>query len=161
MQSESAETHRGECSQCGSSDGNVHYSDGHAYCYVCSSYTPPNRRDNVVTPLPTAQSKAMTTLSKGQFSPISDRGISMEAARAYGITVTDGKHIYPYYDSDGNHIANKVRHTTTKDFHAEGRLSQATLFAHQYAYHTASHSCPRMDTLHSPAFHHHTGHQSL
>ena len=109
MQSESAETHRGECSQCGSSDGNVHYSDGHAYCFVCSSYTPPNRRDNVVTPIPTAQSKTMTTLSKGQFSPISDRGISMEAARAYGITVTDGKHIYPYYDSDGNHIANKLQ----------------------------------------------------
>ncbi len=131
MQSESAETHRGECSQCGSSDGNVHYSDGHAYCYVCSSYTPPNRRDNVVTPLPTAQSKAMTTLSKGQFSPISDRGISMEAARAYGITVMDGKHIYPYHDNDGNHVANKVRHVATKDFHAEGRLSQATLFGQQ------------------------------
>ena len=28
-------------------------------------------------------------------------------------------------------IANKVRHVATKDFHAEGRLSQATLFGQQ------------------------------
>ena len=129
-QTDSQETHRGECDSCGSSDGNVHYNDGHAYCYVCETYTPPDRRDNVVTPIPTAQNKDMS-LSRGQFSAIDDRGISMEAAKAYGITTKEGKHIYPYYDDDGNHIANKVRHVATKDFHAEGRLSQATLFGQQ------------------------------
>ena len=127
---DSQETHRGECGSCGSSDGNVHYNDGHAYCYVCETYTPPDRRDNVVTPIPTAQNKDMS-LSRGQFSAIDDRGISMEAAKAYGITTKEGKHIYPYYDDDGNHIANKVRYVATKDFHAEGRLSQATLFGQQ------------------------------
>ena len=61
---------------------------------------------NTVVNLPTAQA---TTLSQGQFSAIPDRSISLEAAKTYGVTQTDGKHIYPYYDINGNHVANKVR----------------------------------------------------
>ena len=84
----------------------------------------------MVTPITTAQSKTVT-LSRGNTSAIDERGISLEAAKAYGITTKDGKHIYPYYDKEGNHIANKVRHVETKDFHAEGRMTQATLFGQQ------------------------------
>ena len=28
---------RGECPECGSSDGNVEHSDGHSYCFVCAT----------------------------------------------------------------------------------------------------------------------------
>ena len=39
MTNQSKVISRGECSECGSSDGNVHYDDGHAYCFVCETYT--------------------------------------------------------------------------------------------------------------------------
>ena len=70
---EAQATSRGECGSCGSSDGNVHYDDGHAYCFVCEKFTPsPNQEghtpmQNTVVNLPTAQA---TTLSQGQFSAI-------------------------------------------------------------------------------------------
>ena len=28
---------RGECPECGSSDGNVEHGDGHSYCFVCET----------------------------------------------------------------------------------------------------------------------------
>ena len=64
----------------------------------------------------------MNTPLVGAVLAIEDRGISLEAAKAYGITVAGDKQIYPYYDVNGQHVANKVRHVKTKDFHAEGRL---------------------------------------
>lgn len=132
---EAQATSRGECGSCGSSDGNVHYDDGHAYCFVCEKFTPsPNQEghtpmQNTVVNLPTAQATA--TLSQGQFSAIPDRSISLEAAKTYGVTQTDGKHIYPYYDINGNHVANKVRHVANKQFNAEGVMPHATLFGQQ------------------------------
>lgn len=125
------ETHRGECGKCGSSDGNVHYDDGHAYCFVCETFTAGSDRLVSVTQLPTPQTRQAMTLSKGQFGAIPDRGISLEAARTYGITLMDGKHVYPYYDLNGTHVANKVRHVAKKDFNAEGAMSQGTLFGQQ------------------------------
>ena len=121
------ETSRGECSKCGSSDGNVHYDDGHAYCFVCETFTAGS--DNIASI--TERKVVKMTLSKGQFGAIPDRGISLEAARTYGITLMDGKHVYPYYDQAGNHVANKVRHVANKDFNAEGAMSQGTLFGQQ------------------------------
>lgn len=124
----SQETHRGECNACGSSDGNVHYSDGHAYCYVCEQYS---KSDGQPVTQTTPTTRQVMTLSKGQFGAIPDRNISHEAARAYGITLMDDKHIYPYYDANGTHVANKVRHVSKKDFNAEGFMSQGTLFGQQ------------------------------
>ena len=121
------ETSRGECSKCGSSDGNVHYDDGHAYCFVCETFTAGSDKIASIT----ERNVVKMTLSKGQFGAIPDRGISLEAARTYGITLMDGKHIYPYYDQNDTHVANKVRHVANKDFNAEGAMSQGTLFGQQ------------------------------
>jgi len=126
--SNATETHRGECNACGSSDGNVHYSDGHAYCYVCSSYTAPQGADRLVSVTERKVHKMNTPLSQGQFTAIPDRGITLDTAKHYGITVSGDRQIYPYHDASGNHVANKVRHVANKDFHAEGSLTQGTLF---------------------------------
>ena len=134
MVNDSKVTSRGECASCGSSDGNIHYDDGHAYCFVCEKFTPsPNQEGytsmhNRVPTIPTPQNTQVARLSQGQFAAIPDRNISLEAARAYGITQTEGKHIYPYYDMNGTHVANKVRHVANKEFHAEGAMTQGTLF---------------------------------
>lgn len=119
---------RGECGKCGSSDGNVLYDNGSRYCFVCETYTAAEGSDNLVSVKERKVHTMNTPLSQGQFSAIEDRGISLEAAKAYGITVAGDKQIYPYYDVNGQHVANKVRHVKTKDFHAEGRLPQAGLF---------------------------------
>jgi len=124
----SQETHRAECKACGSSDGNVHYDDGHAFCFVCSTYTAPN--GGVATQNRKVH-KMNAPLGQGQYSAIPDRGITIDTAKAYGITVTGDKQFYPYHDIDGNHVANKVRHLATKDFHAEGSMAQGTLFGQQ------------------------------
>jgi len=137
MENDSKVTSRGECGSCGSSDGNVHYDDGHAYCFVCEKYTgSPNEEgytpmQHNVSTIPTPQNIQVARLSQGQFAPITDRSISLEAARAFGVTQTDGKHIYPYYDIKGTHVANKIRTVATKEFHAEGSMSQGTLFGQQ------------------------------
>ena len=119
---------RGECGKCGSSDGNVLYDNGSRYCFVCETYTAAEGSDRLVSVKERKVHTMKTPLSQGQFSAIEDRGISLEAAKAYGITVAGDKQIYPYYDINGQHVANKVRHVKTKDFHSEGRLPQAGLF---------------------------------
>lgn len=124
----SQETHRGECNACGSSDGNVHYSDGHAYCYVCSSYTAPQGSDKLVSVTERKVHQMNTPLGQGQYSAIPDRGITIDTAKAYGITVSGDKQFFPYHDTNGNHVANKVRYVSKKDFYAEGRLPDAGLF---------------------------------
>ena len=106
---------RGECGKCGSSDGNVLYDNGSRYCFVCETYTAAEGSDKLVSVTERKVHTMNTPLSQGQFSAIEDRGISLEAAKAYGITVAGDKQIYPYYDVNGQHVANKVRHVKTKE----------------------------------------------
>ena len=37
----------GACEECGSSDGNATYSDGHTFCYVCKVYKKGNNMQNI------------------------------------------------------------------------------------------------------------------
>ena len=114
------------CDKCGSSDANALYEDGSQWCFSCETYTSPNKeRTNVVTIQQQPQTRQ--PLSQGQLQALPDRKISQETCRAYGVTVMNGKHVYPYYDDSNNHIANKVRHPD-KNFHAEGNMNNATLF---------------------------------
>ena len=78
---------RGECGKCGSSDGNVLYDNGSRYCFVCETYTAAEGSDKIVSVTERKVHTMNTPLSQGQFSAVEDRGISLEAAKAYGITV--------------------------------------------------------------------------
>jgi twinkle protein len=134
MQTEKKVMSRGECGKCGSSDGNVLYADGGKYCFVCQTYSHPNGIGTDVSSTTDRKIYSMNTvqnLSQGTVSAIPERNISAETARFYGVTQTEGKHIYPYYNAEGNHIANKVRRVADKAFMAEGSLSNATLFGQQ------------------------------
>jgi len=67
------------------------------------------------------------------FTALTDRGIRKETAAKYGVTgVKNGDtlvgHIYPYFNKDKHHVANKIRHIAGKKFNIEGDWSQATLF---------------------------------
>ena len=128
----SKEVSRGACDACGSSDGNILYDDGHSYCFSCNAYTK-KKGDNMTQPAP-IQGVYSNHFTKGEYQALSDRSISQETCRFFGVqSVRDAtgqiaKHIYPYHDTSGSHVANKVRHVATKGFNAEGQLTNATLF---------------------------------
>jgi twinkle protein len=68
--------------------------------------------------------------------PIKDRGISAEAVNKYKVLVqTDPTnpvgHVYPYFDEEGNHVANKIRLHGKKEFYWEGDYEKGLLFGSQ------------------------------
>ena len=102
------------CPSCASSDNLARYSDGHAVCFSggCNHYEHGNGQIGQPVNKKPARSLEMT----GVVAAITDRRISQDTAKRYGVTVeygTDGKiskHHYPYHHKDtGNAIGTKVR----------------------------------------------------
>ena len=123
-----------ECPNCGSSDANTLYDDGHWYCFSCQHYTPPERNEmNTTKPAP-IQGVVQTNFTKGEKGGLDDRRISNTTANKFNVEVkrnAEGEivqHIYKYYDANSSHIASKVRTTKEKQFWSEGALSNAVLF---------------------------------
>ena len=120
---------RGECESCGSSDANVLYEDNSTYCFSCQTYS---KGDNM-TAMPDRQQAPVKGVyqnhfTEGNYQPLTDRKISENTCKFYGVTVRGDKHIYPYHDDSGSLVANKVRQTSTKSFFVEGSLPPAKLF---------------------------------
>ncbi len=83
------------CDNCGSSDGNSLYSDGHAFCFVCEHRTP---GDNDVIH---SQSVSKTVHLKGSAERLNKRNISEKTNQFYQI-FRDGDTLrFPYYDESG------------------------------------------------------------
>jgi len=148
---------RDECPHCGSSQGYLLYADGHRTCYSCRKTTwghgkDPNsyeyyllhERNNSVMSLAevalpninTVNFNTVKVTTSGFVSEIKDRKISKKTCELFGVRIaqdeegTTIKHIYPYYDKNNTHIANKIRNVATKEFIAEplGALGRAGLF---------------------------------
>ena len=71
----------------------------------------------------------------GSIAAITDRRISFETARKYGVhtecaqgTSKAIKHVYPYYDKDGTLIATKSRQLSDKKFYSNGDMKNSGLF---------------------------------
>jgi len=121
---------RGECPECGSSDGNVEHSDGHSYCFACETRF--NEMVEKAKVIPMSESSSGIK-SKGIFGDIPDRKITKDTAKVFSTEIKQTgsmitHHIYKYFDGDGNHIANKVREVQNKRFWSEGNLQAAGLF---------------------------------
>jgi len=123
------------CPNCNSSDGNSLWSDGHQYCFVCETFTQPEGSNYMAAAQTVSPIKGVisNTFSKGSYSDIKDRALKAATCKAYSVQVEKEnnfiyKHIYPYYDSEGNHVSNKVRLTSNKSFLVEGSISRGTLF---------------------------------
>ena len=73
-------------------------------------------------------------LSSGDLRGLEDRNIYKRTCEIYGVTVSESrkKHYYPYYNEDGEWIANKIRNRTMdgqkKVFITTGNWEEATLF---------------------------------
>ena len=123
---------KGPCDECGSSDANHHYPDGHTYCYSCKSRKSSKELTTMATVQPT-HSNSLSSTRLAEYNDIPDRKITKDTAKKFNtLTKKQGSmtthHIYQYYDSKGNHICNKVRDTANKKFWSEGSMSDAGLF---------------------------------
>lgn len=129
MESESSFVRHIPCEKCGSSDANSLYTDGHQFCFACNTHV---KGDGTVTEVETP--KANLGLISGQYQDLIKRKIKEDTCRKFGYQVGDyqGKpvHIAPYFDKDGNMVAQKIRFPN-KDFKVLGDISNAQLFGAQ------------------------------
>lgn len=125
------------CPRCGSSDGLAVYTDNR-HCFVCNYHVLEGNDkisdnheirhaiDRVLTPVP---------LNDSQIA-MKDRCISAGTVNKYKATVNTNPespvgHVYPYFDENGAHVANKVRRKGEKAFYWEGDVQRGTLFGQQ------------------------------
>lgn len=98
------------CPNCGSSDANALYSDGHQYCFSCNTHV---QGDGEVTDTALPRKQRVEGLLTGEFRPLLARKITEETARKFGYTVGQYKgktvQIAPYHDESGTIIAQKLR----------------------------------------------------
>lgn len=112
------------CDNCGSSDANSLYSDGHEYCFSCQHFKP-----SVSGGLPLEDdSMSSSEFVEGEYRPLSKRKITEETCRHYGYQI--GRfgggpcHIAPLRDASGKLIAQKIR-TPDKTFPTLGAKGKA------------------------------------
>jgi len=108
------------CDNCGSSDGNSVYDDGHTYCFVCNHFSSGELSDDSEQP----KSKAML---KGNPVKLRKRGLSEETCRKYRIHMDGDTLRMHYFDKAGKVCAAKVK-TKDKDFWMEGNNTDHQLF---------------------------------
>ena len=113
------------CENCGSSNANALYSDGHTHCFKCDTTTHDNGTTTTATP---KTNKGLNFYDNATTSAIPNRGLLTATCIAYGVRQDNGKHYYPYFDADGVMTAIKTRLVETKDFSIAGDFKEATLF---------------------------------
>jgi len=113
------------CEHCGSSDANSFYDDGHSHCFACGT----TQQGEAVYEQPKVAK--VVNLIEGTIQAIADRGISRATCETYGVQQNNGRHLYPYFDAQGNKVAQKIRNVLSKDFNVNGSWSDTVLFGAQ------------------------------
>ena len=131
--------HSQPCPFCGSSDALTVYSDG-LHCFSCGRRKPfddlSDEAEEYMEKLGTwtvkiPSNKTADVISSGEVKAILDRNIDKQTCAKYGVTVdTKGNHIYPYFNTDHEHVASKIR-GAPKNFRVEGSMSEGMLFGQQ------------------------------
>jgi len=108
------------CENCGSSDANSLYTDGHTYCFVCHNRTPAD------TDVIHSEQVNSHVHLKGEAERLNKRNISEKTCQFFRI-FRDGNTLrFPYFTSDGVLKGIKIKNKQ-KDFTYEG-ISTDTLF---------------------------------
>lgn len=81
--SESTLISKGSCDNCGSSDANALYSDGHSHCFSCGAYTHGEGSQGGTPATP----KNKDLVHPGEFKPNHKRKLSLETVKKWGYTV--------------------------------------------------------------------------
>ena len=118
------------CPQCGSSDANSIYTDGHEYCHKCNYYKPADDSATNHT-----HHRVQHVQLQGSAGRLHSRGISERTCELFK-TYRDGELLRHYYfDSSGKVVGAKVR-TPDKEFRCEGEVK--SLFGMQNYRHKTS-----------------------
>lgn len=126
------------CENCGSSDANSLYTDGHQYCFGCEHYVA-GVDDEGKSRRSTGRSKVASDCldygkSQGRYTDLPVRGILSDICKKYGYWIGKerGKayQIANYYDRTGTIVAQKLR-DSDKNFSARGSLTKDLLFGSQ------------------------------
>ena len=117
---ESEFSHHEACDNCGSSDANSVYSDGHKFCFVCHTYTPAEGEVH-------SHKMATDVHYQGSAERLQKRNISEKTCQFYRI-FRDGNTLrFPYFTGDGVLQGFKLKNKK-KEFYYEGTATD-TLFA--------------------------------
>lgn len=121
------------CDNCGSSNANSMYDDGHTYCFVCETYKNEDGSIELNKKETKPMNKDLKFYDNAIANAISNRGISQTTCLTYGVKQDPhgNKHYYPYFDADGVMVAIKTRDVPTKNFSISGEFKDATLFGQQ------------------------------
>lgn len=130
QESKSNYLHKGQCfnPECGSSDANAYFDDGHWFCFSCNAYTPAGDETFVVE-----QNSKMSDprLISGDYAALPARKLTEETCRKFGYQI--GMHngtpvqIANYRDSSGAVVAQKIR-DANKKFAVLGQSKKLGLF---------------------------------
>lgn len=129
-ESDSNYLHKGECfnPDCGSSDANAYYDDGHWFCFSCQTYTPPGDDTFVIAP---DTKLSDPRLINGSYSALPARKLTEETCRKFGYQIGHHKgqpvQIANYRDASGAVVAQKLR-DADKNFSVVGDGKKMTLF---------------------------------
>lgn len=130
MESESEFIEHIPCDECGSSDANSLFSDGHEYCFSCERYKPPSgeaRGERRVT-----DQKEFKPV-QGEYKDLAKRGIREDTCKFldYRVGRFGDKpcQIANYYE-DGRIVSQKIRFPG-KDFTVNGKNKSHMLFGEQ------------------------------
>ncbi|WP_458098582.1 toprim domain-containing protein [Roseomonas sp. WA12] len=132
-ESSSTAIEKGPC-DCGSSDGRAVYDDGHAYCFVCETFTP---GDGDVSTTPRGGKRMDYDFLEGEVTALRKRGISAETCKKFGYLVGQKGNgemvqIAPYHDlSTGELCAQKLRGADKSSMPIIGDIDRAGLFGQQ------------------------------
>ena len=112
------------CTECGSSDGNHIYPDGHSYCYVCNV-----RKDiNNQQPVLKVNNSKVNEIYNYRNHKIAYRNITPEIYNRFEVRTNRNSQYYPYTDNKGNTVAYKERQCIEKKFFIHGDFSSVQLF---------------------------------
>ena len=110
------------CPNCGSSDANSIYTDGHSYCFSCQHWAPGDGEQ-----APTERS-AGAFHYHGDFAPIKSRCITEATCRKFNVRVDAGPVLrFPYTDQSGRVVGAKER-DKEKNFRWIGKNTEKRLF---------------------------------
>lgn len=121
------------CPNCGSSDANAIYSDGHTYCYSCDTAVQPepDGEGSKVAPISSAQKAKQEALLQGHYEALPARCLTEETCRKFGYIVTtwnnEPAQVATYRDHSGRQLAQKVR-TKDKKFSLIGNAKKLPLY---------------------------------
>jgi len=130
--------HKLPCNKCGGSDPVSLDDKGAGFCFSCNTYFKnystsevPQNNDTITDFKTYQRNSSMETQGFESFNPLTDRKISLETAKKYGVksTLVNGKidkHYYPYYN--GHEFAGTKIRKANKDFAWTGSPKEVGLF---------------------------------